>query len=129
MNKMLTGLLLLCLGFTGGVIATPAALDPVRVAPHIYELAFENERVRVLKKTIRNGETPPLHAHPDRVVIYLNPCAWMESDGDGGERMQSFRFGEPTWAAAESHGGETSNVVQECHVVIVELIPADMTGQ
>ena len=126
MKKILQVLTLLAVGFAGGVIATPAALDPVRVAPHIYELAFENERVRVLKKTIRNGETPPLHAHPDRVVVYLNPCAWMESDGQGGERMQSFRFGEPTWAPAESHGGDTSNVVQECHVVIVELKPADL---
>ena len=126
MKKILQVLTLLAVGFAGGVIATPAALDPVRVAPHIYELAFENERVRVLKKTIRNGETPPLHAHPDRVVVYLNPCAWMESDGKGGERMQSFRFGEPTWAPAESHGGDTSNGVQECHVVIVELKPADL---
>jgi hypothetical protein len=127
MKNNLQVLTLLAVGFAGGVIATPAALDPVRVAPHIYELAFENERVRVLKKTIRNGETPPLHAHPDRVVVYLNPCAWMESDGAGGERMQSFRFGEPTWAPAESHGGETSNVVQECHVVIVELKPPDVS--
>jgi hypothetical protein len=125
MKTNLNVLALLAIGFTGGVIATPAALDPVRVAPHIYELAFENDRVRVLKKTIRNGETPPLHAHPDRVVVYLNPCAWMEDDGAGGERMQSFRFGEPTWAPAESHGGDTAEVVQECHVVIVELKPAD----
>jgi hypothetical protein len=101
--------------------AIPSSLDPVRVAPHIFELAFENERVRVLKKIIRNGETPPLHSHPDRVVVYLNPCAWMEDDGTGGERMQSFKFGEPTWAPAESHGGVTADVVQECHVVVVEL--------
>jgi len=101
--------------------AVPAALDPVRVAPHIYELALENERVRVLKKIIRNGETPPLHAHPDSVVVYLNPCAWMEDDGQGGQRMQSFKVGEPTWAPAETRGGKTANVVQECHVVLVEL--------
>ena len=101
--------------------AVPAALDPVRVAPHIYELAFENERVRVLKKIIRNGETPPLHAHPDRVVVYLNPCGWMEDDGQGGERMQSFKFGEPTWQPANTHGGETANVIEECHIVEVEL--------
>jgi hypothetical protein len=102
--------------------AVPAALDPVRVAPHIYEVAFENERVRVLKKIIRNGETPPLHAHPDSVVVYLNPCAWMEQDEDGEKRMQSFKFGEPTWAPAGTRGGKTSNVVQECHVVVVELL-------
>ena len=102
--------------------AVPAALDPVRVAPHIYDVAFENERVRVLKKIIRNGETPPLHSHPDSVVVYLNPCACMEEDGQGGKRMQSYEFGEPTWAPAETHGGKTANVVQECHVVVVELL-------
>ena len=100
----------------------PAALDPVRVAPHIYNVAFENERVRVLKKIIRNGETPPLHAHPDSVVVYLNPCAWMEDDAKGEKRMQSFRFGEPTWSPAGTHGGKTANVVQECHVIVVELL-------
>ena len=102
--------------------AVPAALDPVRVAPHIYNVAFENERVRVLKKVIRNGETPPLHSHPDSVVVYLNPCAWMEEDDDGNQHMQSFKFGEPAWAPAGTHGGETANVVQECHVVVVELL-------
>lgn len=102
--------------------AVPAALDPVRVAPHIYDVAFENERVRVLKKIVRHGETPPLHAHPDSVVVYLNPCAWMEADDDGNKRMQSFKFGEPTWAPAGTHGGETASVVQECHVVVIELL-------
>jgi len=102
--------------------AVPAALDPVRVAPHIYDVAFENERVRVLKKIIRNGETPPLHAHPDSVVVYLNPCAWMEEDAKGEKRMESFKFGEPTWAPAGTHGGKTANVVQECHVIVVELL-------
>ena len=102
--------------------AVPAALDPVRVAPHIYDVAFENERVRVLKKIIRNGETPPLHAHPDSVVVYLNPCAWMEEDDEGNKSMQSFKFGEPAWAPAGTRGGETANVVQECHVVVVELL-------
>ena len=44
--------------------AVPTPLDPVRVAPHIYGLEFENEQVRVIRQTIRNGETQPLHAHP-----------------------------------------------------------------
>ena len=113
--------LLLVFAFVAGVAATPAALDPVRVAPHIYELAFENEKVRVLKKTIRNGETPPLHAQPDRVIIYLNPCAWMQDSPDGSTRMESFKFGTPVWAEAESHGGVTANVVQQCSVIEVEL--------
>ncbi len=113
--------LLLSLAFAAGMAAVPAALDPVHVAPHIYELAFENNKVRVLKKTIRSGETPPLHAHPDRVIVYLNPCAWMENDANGGEHMESFKFVEPTRAPAETHGGITANVVQTCVIVEVEL--------
>ena len=113
--------LLLIFAFGAGVAAPPAALDPVRVAPHIYELAFENEKVRVLKKTIRNGETPLLHAHPDRVIVYLNPCAWMQDDADGSRHMESFKFGTPVWAPAESHGGVTANVVQQCSVIEVEI--------
>lgn len=105
-----------------GAAAVPKALDPIEVAPHIYQLAFENERVRVLKRTIRHGETAPLIAQPDRVVVYLNPCAWMESTADGDERMQSYKFGEPAWAAAGTHGGDTSAVIQTCHVLEIELL-------
>ena len=108
------------LGFAVGVAAT-SPLDPVRVAPHIYELAFENERVRVLKKTIRNGETPPVHSHPDRVIVYLNPCAWLVEEDDGSSRMESFKFGTPVWAPAESHGGETATVIQQCSILEIEL--------
>ena len=114
--------LLLVFAFVAGRAATPPALDPLKVAPHIYELAFENEKVRVLKKTIRPGEWPPIHAHPDRAIIYLNPCAWMEDDAEGNRTMESYKFGTPLWAPAETHGGITATVVQECRVIVVELI-------
>ena len=121
MNKCIVGLTVFLLGLATGLTATPA-LDPLRVAPHIYQLAFENDRVRVLTRTIRNGETPPLIAQPDRVVIYLNPCAWVVEESDGGKSMESFKFGTPVWAPADSHGGETSNVIQQCSVIEVELL-------
>lgn len=113
--------LLLLLSFAAGVAATNSALDPVRVAPHIYELAFENERVRVLNRTIRNGETSPLISQPDRVVVYLNPCAWLVEESDGSKTMESFKFGTPVWAPAETRGGDTSNVIQQCSVLEIEL--------
>jgi hypothetical protein len=111
----------LALLVAAGAAAIPSALDPVRVAPHMHEIAFENRRVRVLKSTIRNGETSPLHAHRDRVIVYLNPCAWLEDDGAGGTRMESYKFGEPVWAPAETHGGITANVVEQCSLLEIEL--------
>lgn len=112
--------LILTLGFAIADAQSPA-LDPVNVAPHIYETVLENSQVRVLKVTERTGETPPLHAHPDRVVVYLSPCAWLEETADGQKSMQSFRLGDVQWAAATTHGGITSRVVQECSLLEIEL--------
>lgn len=119
MRKFFFAAAVFILGIAVGMAAS-SPLDPLRAAPHIYELAFENDRVRVLKRTVRNGETPPLVSQPDRVVVYLNPCAWMVED-ENGKRMESFGFGEPTWQPANTHGGDTANVIEECHIVEVEL--------
>jgi hypothetical protein len=102
--------------------AVPAPLDPIKVAPHIYQLKFENERVRVIEQTVRNGETQALHAHPDRLLVYLQTCAWVEEDGEGGKRMQSFKYGEVAWADAETHGGGNASVVQECKILEIEFL-------
>lgn len=101
--------------------AQMSALDPVRVAPHIYQTLLDNERVRVLKATERTGETPPLHAHPDRVVVFLSPCAWMETSADGQAAMQSYKLGDVLWARRTTHGGETFRGVQECSLLEIEL--------
>lgn len=103
------------------VFAQSPALDPARVAPHIFEVELENDAVRVLRVTDRNGETQPLHAHPDRVVVYLSPCAWMVEEDDGSMRMESHKFGEVLWEDALTHGGMTSSVVEECRSVEIEL--------
>lgn len=118
------------LGVTIGTVTTLAwsqsrALDPLQVAPHVYQLELDNKRVRVLRSTIRNGETQPLHTHPDRVLVYLSPCAWLTSGDDGQTGMSSFDFGQVLWQPAETHGGETSKVVQECRVLEIELKKPD----
>jgi hypothetical protein len=102
--------------------AVPKPLDPILVAPHMYELVFKNEKVRVLRQTVRNGETSPLHGHLDRVMVYLQSCAWLEDDGNGGEQMKLFKIGDAVWAPAETHGGTTANVVQECKILEIELL-------
>jgi len=118
MNRFVA-VLMLCLAAV--VVMAGSPLDPVGAAPHVYKVAFENDKVRVLKRTVRNGETIPLIAQPDRVVVYVNQCAWMDTDADGNKYMEHFEFGTPVWAPAETHGGRTSNVIQTCHIVEVEL--------
>lgn len=115
-------IMMLILGIAfASAVAQVSALDPVRVAPHIYESLLENDRVRVLKVTERTGETPPLHSHPDRVVVFLSPCAWLETTPSGQKAMQSYKLGEVLWAKRTTHGGETFRGVQECSLLEIEL--------
>lgn len=125
-TKLQTLTIALFAGLLGYGIAAAQfdALDPARVAPHIYEQVFENDRVRVLKVTERNGETAPLHAHPDSLIVHLSPCAWMQEAPDGSRQMQSFRLGDVVWRERVTHGGETSKVVQECSRLEIEMKPA-----
>jgi len=98
-------------------------LDPVRVAPHIFQNVLENERMRTLKVVERNGETAPLHSHPARLLVHLSPCAWLDTAADGTATMNSYRLGDVRWLDAETHGGQTSKVVQECSWLEIELKP------
>ena len=122
-NNVFLALLMCLAGLLGYrlAIAQRSALDPVRVAPHIFEKLLENDRLRVLKVTERSGETQPLHSHPDRLIVYLSPCAWIEATADGGEQMQSFRLGDAIWARKLTHGGKGNNVVQDCSRLEIEI--------
>ena len=120
-SKILAFVPLLLLAAVVGA-AVPKPLDPLRVAPHIFSLEFENERVRVLKQTARNGENQPLHAHPDRLLVYLQTCGWLEDDGKGNRHMEEFKFGQVVWADAVTHGGENADVVQQCQILEIELL-------
>ena len=107
-------------GLTAALAQSPA-LDPPRVAPHIFEVQLDNERVRVLKVTERSGETQPLHARADRVVVHLNSCAWVIEEEDGSTRMVSYGPGDVYWRDAATLGGRTSNVIQDCLSLEIEL--------
>lgn len=110
----------------GKATAQAPVLDPPRVAPHIFEVLLDNRLVRVLKVTERNGETQPLHARAHRVVVHMSPCAWVVEEEDGETRMESFEFGDVYWRNAVTLGGHTSNVIEECRSVEIELKTASM---
>lgn len=97
------------------------ALDAAKVAPHIYQVALENESVRVLDVTVRNGEMAPIHTHPDRLVVFVSTCAWLEVTGDGQRRMQSYKPGDVLWEPGMMHGGEPATVVHDCRQLDIEI--------
>jgi hypothetical protein len=48
--------------------------DPVRVDPQHFKLDFQNERVRVVRFTMKGSEGSPMHEAPDILVVCLKEC-------------------------------------------------------
>jgi len=45
--------------------------DPVEVAPNIYKVPLENDRVRVLDIHMQLGDKSPQHSHPAHVLYMV----------------------------------------------------------
>ncbi len=54
--------------------------DAVSVAPDVYTVMFENDRVRVLAIKTDPGGSSELHSHPDMVLYSVSDCKWALSD-------------------------------------------------
>jgi quercetin dioxygenase-like cupin family protein len=81
------------------VMAKPAA----EVAPHVYKVAFENERVRLLEVTMAPGAESALHSHPDYLVYALSDGK-VKLAGPLGEGAEvDIRKGDTMWRDAEEH--------------------------
>ena len=115
--------LLLCMISAGGVLVAVAAdppRDAVRVAPNVYSVVFENERVRVLRFVTEPGQKWPLHAHPDSVAVSLSEYDVRNATPGEAPTERHSRLGDVRWIPATSHIGENSGTT-EMRGLIIEL--------
>src|SRR5258708_12251669 len=63
---------LLCAGGLLSAAPVDGKKDALAVAPDVYKLAFENERVRVLSFVTQPGQKWALHSHPDSLAVSLS---------------------------------------------------------
>lgn len=95
------------------------ATDPVQVAPDVYSVLFENERVRVLDVRMRPGARSAMHEHPDSVFYLLAPMQAKFTAADGASIELEFPAGV-AWRPAEAHSVENIGA-NEMTAVAVEL--------
>ena len=81
------------------------AQDPVVTDPELYSVAFENERVRVLRYHDHPGDRTHPHEHPDSVMVTLSSFDRRLVHGDQ-EMTVSMPSGEIRWLDAQAHAGE-----------------------
>ena len=112
------GLLSIC-----GVLCATAAdnkMDALQVAPNVYKVVFENERVRVLGFVTEPGQKWPLHAHPDSVAVSLSDYSVRNIIPGQPPTERHSKLGDVRWISATSHIGENAGTT-EMRGLIIEL--------
>ena len=94
--------------------------DAVTVAPHIYKVLFENERVRLLEVRMKPGESSAMHSHPAYAIYPLSDATATFTSPDGDRVEVEMKAGEALWHEAESHAVENHGT-SEARVVLFEL--------
>ena len=84
------------------------AEDAAKVAPHVYKVLFENERVRMLEVTMEPGGHTDMHSHPDYLVYMLDDGKVKFTMPSGETAEVEVPAGTTMWREAEEHA--TDNV-------------------
>lgn len=85
------------------VVSGAMAQDPVEVDPDHYQVAFENEHVRVLLINYNPGESSVMHYHPASVAIFLTDLEVEFAAPDGSKVVAEQKAGDVAWAPAGRH--------------------------
>ena len=97
------------------------ALDPLKVSPGVYKLAFENDQVRVMRVKFAAHQAVPEHEHVlNRVVVYLTDQDSKLTTPDGKVEESRHRAGQVSWGGPTKH--KEQNVLDTAvEVVVVEF--------
>jgi len=94
--------------------------DSVTVAPHIYKVLFENNRVRLLEVRMKPGDRSEMHSHPAYAIYPLSDAKATFTPQDGESVEVELKAGETLWHEAESHAVHNRGTT-EARVILFEL--------
>lgn len=80
--------------------------DPVRVAPNVYRVLFENDRVRLLEARVKPGDSSAMHGHPNYLMYGLSDGTVTFTSSSGESADVEVRTGEVAWREAEQHSAK-----------------------
>lgn len=94
--------------------------DAVTIAPHLHEIIFENDKMRVLKVTVKPGDKADMHWHPENINYIVSPGRLRFTKPDGSTVDVDLADGQVTSSPESSHAVENIGET-EVQTVQVEL--------
>ncbi len=96
------------------------AQEAAQVAPHVYKVLFENERVRLLDVRMKPGDESAQHSHPDYLSYALEGGKVKLTDASGQSAEVEIQAGDTMWRETEEHSALNVGTT-ELHALFVEL--------
>ena len=87
-------------------MVTVMAGDAVSVAPHVYKVVLENDRVRMLEIRTEPGASSEMHSHPDLALYAVTDCTWELTSADGETITAEIPAGAVFYQEATSHSAK-----------------------
>lgn len=94
--------------------------DIVNISPDIHKVIFENEQIRVLKVTVKPGDTVPMHTNPENINYILRPGTLRLTGSDGSVADIALTEGQVIPAPVGSHAVENVGGT-EVQTICIEL--------
>ena len=80
--------------------------DPLLLAPRVYKVLLENDRVRVLDVRLKPGEKSPEHSHPDMLIYAIEDGRVRFTYPDGRSESVELEAGDTIYCEALTHAAE-----------------------
>ena len=96
------------------------AQEAAKVAPHVYKVLFENERVRLLDVRMKPGDASDQHSHPDYVLYAITGGKVKLTDASGQSAEVEIQAGDTMWREADEHSALNVGTT-ELQAIFVEL--------
>lgn len=80
--------------------------DAVNVAPHLHSVIFEDDKIRVLKVSVKPGDKANMHWHPRNINYILSPGMLRFEKEDGTLVEIDLTEGQVTSSPESLHGVE-----------------------
>ena len=94
--------------------------DAVTVAPHLYKVLLENDRVRALEVRSRPGAKSAMHTHPSYVAVAISDGKYRFSSPDGKSIEVEAKPGQTLFLDPVEHATEIIGT-SEAHMILIEL--------
>lgn len=94
--------------------------DIVALAPQQHKIIFENDQIRMLKVTVKPGDTVPMHKNPENINYILQSGTLRFTNPDGSTVDVNLTDGQVIPAPESSHAVENIGD-REVQTLCVEL--------